>query len=34
METIEVNFSEQDGQLVQFDSYKPTSITLVFKNEI
>ena len=34
IETIEVHLSEQDGRLVKFDSNDPSSITLVFKNEI
>ena len=34
METIEVQFSEQDGKMVKFDNKQTSSITLIFKNDI
>ena len=34
IETIEVHISEQDGQLVKFDSDKGSMITLAFRNDI
>ena len=30
----EVQFSEQDGKMVQFDNKQTSSITLVFKNDV
>ena len=34
IETIEVQISETNGQLVQFTSRQPSAITLVFKNDV
>ena len=34
METIEVQFSEQDGTMVKFDNKQTSSITLLFKNVV
>ena len=34
METIEISISEQNGKLVAFDNDKPSSVTLVFQNEL
>ena len=34
MEMIEVHISEQNGQLVNFDSDRGSSITLAFRNDI
>ena len=34
METIEVQFSEQDGKMVKFDNKQASSITLIFKNDV
>ena len=34
METIEISINEQNGTFVAFDSHKPSSVTLVFQNEL
>ena len=34
METIEVQFSEQNGKMVKFDNKQMSSITVIFKNDV